>query len=87
MLDFPERFEADLVCRTADGREHRVFVEDAYGNASRPADAASVRAKFRANAGLVLSEAAVAELEAAIDGISAAPNLSALSSALRECRA
>ena len=43
---FPERFEAEIVCGP-----HVVRVDDAYGNASRPATAQAVREKFLVNGG------------------------------------
>ena len=64
---FPQRFEAELMVVLRDGREQRCRIEDVFGGATRPASAAQVKAKFRANAALCLDAAAVAGLEEAVD--------------------
>jgi 2-methylcitrate dehydratase PrpD len=64
---FPQRFEAELTVVFSDGREQRCRIEDVFGGATRPASAAQVKAKFRANAALCLDAAAVAGLEDAVD--------------------
>ncbi len=64
---FPQRFEAELTVVFSDCREQRCRIEDVFGGATRPASAAQVKAKFRANAALCLDGAAVAELEDAVD--------------------
>ena len=61
-------------------------VADVYGNRSRPADPSRVRAKFRANAGRALAPAAVARLEAAVDGLGRTTAVADLSAALRTVR-
>lgn len=61
---FPQAFEAEILCRTADGAEITVQVPDVYGNVGRPARREDILAKFRANAGLRLPPAGVAQLEA-----------------------
>jgi 2-methylcitrate dehydratase PrpD len=76
---FPERFEAELIVRCADGTVERVRIDDAYGNASRPATADAVREKFRANARRAGAPAAA--FEAAIDAL-AEDGLGPLSAAL-----
>ena len=81
--DFPRRFEAEIICRLHDGREHAIRVEDVYGNRSRPADPASVLAKFRANAARSLSVDAVSALEQAVSGLDRAGGLTELTAALR----
>lgn len=81
--DFPRRFEAEIICRLHDGREHAIRVEDVYGNRSRPADSASVLAKFRANAARSLSVDAVSALEQAVSGLDQAGGLTELTAALR----
>jgi 2-methylcitrate dehydratase PrpD len=82
---FPERFEAELVLRTRAGAEHRVFVDDAYGNRSRPAGEADIRAKARSNAGRVLAD--VSRLEREVDTLEGAADLSGLTAALRNITA
>lgn len=79
---FPERFEAEILCRMRNGAEHRIRVEDAYGNAGRPAARDEILAKFRANAGRFLPASRVPALEAALAGLSRAPDLTALAAAL-----
>lgn len=76
---FPERFEAELIVRGLDGSVQRARVNDAYGNASRPATAEAVREKFRANAGR--AHAPAATIEAALDAL-ATDGLGPLSAAL-----
>ena len=56
--DFPNRFEAELSVRRRDGSTLDIRLDDVYGNASRPAAADDVLAKFRANAGRALDEQA-----------------------------
>lgn len=80
---FPERFEAELVCEMRDGATHHVRIDDAYGSANRPADAADVRAKFHANAALVMTRVEAAHLEGAVDGLYRANDLTELTRALR----
>ena len=80
---FPERFEAELVCETKAGRTETVRIDDAYGNRTRPPGEDPIRAKFRANAARSLPAAAVASVEGAIEGLAFAPDLGALSRALR----
>lgn len=80
---FPERFEAEIACRLRDGTVHTVRVDDVYGNHSRPASAEAVRTKFRANAGRLLPAARIAALERALDDLDRAPDLDALTAALR----
>jgi 2-methylcitrate dehydratase PrpD len=81
---FPERFEAELVCETKAGRTETVRIDDVYGNRTRPAGAEPIRTKFRANAGRSLPAAAIASVERAVEDLAVAPDLGALSRALRE---
>ncbi|MGE5792381.1 MAG: MmgE/PrpD family protein [Bacteroidota bacterium] len=83
---FPERFEAELVCETKAGRTETVRIDDAYGNRTRPPGAEPIVAKFRANAARSLPAAAIASVERAIEELPAAPDLGALSRALRQVR-
>jgi len=80
---FPERFEAELLCETRDGTTHRVRIDDVYGSANRPAHATDVRAKFHANAALVMTNTEVANLETAVDGLDCVKDLNELTRALR----
>ena len=72
---FPERFEAELVCMTNDGVTHRVRIDDVYGSENRPASADNVRAKFRANAALIMTSTDAANLESAVDELDRAKDL------------
>ena len=81
---FPDRFQAELIVRQRDGSVERASVDDAFGNASRPASADAVRAKFRANAGRAGAPAdAIAAAVEALGG-PGADDLGALSSALAQ---
>lgn len=60
---FPHAFEAEILCRTVDGADTRVRVADVYGNVARPARRDDILAKFRANAGFLLPQTAVAQIE------------------------
>lgn len=81
---FPERFEAELVCETKTGRTETVRVDDVYGNRTRPPGAEPILAKFRANAARSLPAAAIASVERAVEDLAGAPDLGALSRALRQ---
>jgi 2-methylcitrate dehydratase PrpD len=81
---FPERFEAEVVCETRAGRTETVRIDDVYGNRTRPPGAAPILAKFRANAARSLPAAAIASVERAIEELAGAPDLGALSRALRQ---
>jgi 2-methylcitrate dehydratase PrpD len=81
---FPERFEAELVCETKAGRTETVRIDDVYGNRTRPPGAEPIRAKFRANAARSLPAAAIAAVERAVEELAGAPDLGALSRALRQ---
>ena len=80
---FPERFQAEVVCKTRAGTQ-TVRIDDAFGNHTRPPGAEAVLTKFRANAARSLKRDAIAALERATQGLGAARELTALSSALRE---
>jgi 2-methylcitrate dehydratase PrpD len=81
---FPERFEAELVCETKAGRTETVRIDDVYGNRTRPPGAEPILAKFRANAARSLPAAAIASVERAVEDLAGAPDLGALSRALRQ---
>jgi 2-methylcitrate dehydratase PrpD len=81
---FPERFEAEIVCETKAGRTETVRIDDVYGNRTRPPGEEPIRAKFRANARRSLPAAASASVERAVGELAGAPDLGALSRALRQ---
>ncbi len=60
---FPQAFEAEILCRTIDGAEVTVRAPDVYGNVGRPAQRDDIIAKFRANAGFLLLQAGVEQIE------------------------
>jgi 2-methylcitrate dehydratase PrpD len=64
---FPQRFEAEVKVMFEDGEARRCRIDDVFGGATRPAGAAEVKAKFRANAALCLDAVAVASLEEAVE--------------------
>ena len=82
---FPERFEAEIECTTRSGTVHVVRVDDVYGNPTRPASAAAVIAKFRANAARALASGAVDAVAHAVEALDGAGDLGALS-VLRQVR-
>lgn len=59
---FPSRYDAAIDVRFRDGRTRRFSVDDAYGNASRPASLADIEAKFLQNAGRLVGATRAAEL-------------------------
>jgi hypothetical protein len=79
---FPERFEAEVVCKTKADTQ-TVRIEDVFGNHTRPPGAEAVLAKFRANAARTLNAGSLRALERAAQGLAAARDLKALSAALR----
>jgi 2-methylcitrate dehydratase PrpD len=83
--DFPQRFEARLHVRFADGSASEVYVDDVLGGARRPPTREAVLAKFRANAALIGKAADVEALEATVLSIEHRP-VSTLSQALRQLK-
>jgi 2-methylcitrate dehydratase PrpD len=81
---FPERFEAVVTCELRSGAPQTVRVDDVDGNHTRPPSAGRVMEKFRANAARALSPCAVDELAEAVQVLATAPDLKALSGALRQ---
>ncbi|HWN06086.1 MAG TPA: MmgE/PrpD family protein [Steroidobacteraceae bacterium] len=79
---FPERFEAEVVCKTGSGTQ-QIRIDDVFGNHTRPPGADAVLSKFRANAARSLKSDAVGALERAAQDLGAARDLKALSAALR----
>jgi 2-methylcitrate dehydratase PrpD len=80
---FPERFEAEVVCKTR-SETQKIRIDDVFGNHTRPPGAEAVLAKFRANAARSLKRDAVGALERAAQVLGAARDLKALSAALRQ---
>lgn len=83
---FPARFEAELVCETRSGRSETVRIDDVYGNHTRPPGVEPVLAKFRANAARSLEPDAIALVERAAEGLTAAKDLASLTKSLRKTR-
>jgi len=81
---FPERFEAVITCELQSGAPLTVRIDDVDGNHTRPPSAERVMEKFRANAARALSPGAVDELGQAAQVLATAPDLEALSRALRQ---
>ena len=79
---FPERFEAEVVCKTRNETQ-TVRIDDVFGNHIRLPGADAVLAKFRANAARSLKPDAAAALERAGHELASARELKALSAALR----
>ena len=80
---FPERFEAEVVCKTKRAASETVRIDDVFGNHTRPPGADAVLAKFRSNAARSLKADAVGSLERAAQQLPAARDLGTLSRALR----
>ncbi len=80
---FPERFEAVIVCETRAGATQTVRIDDVDGNHTRPATAARILEKFRANAARVLKPDAVVILESLLERTPETDSLESLSRALR----
>lgn len=83
---FPEKFGAEVVCHLQGGGSETIRIDDVYGNASRPAAAGEIRAKFTSNAACVFDDAAVGRLQAILNDLDAAPHLGALTACLRSQR-
>ena len=80
---FPERFEAEVVCKTKRAASETVRIDDVFGNHTRPPGADAVLAKFRSNAARSLKADAVGSLERAAQQLPTARDLGTLSRALR----
>lgn len=83
---FPERFEAVITCELQSGAPQTVRIDDVDGNHTRPPAAARVMEKFRGNAARALAPGAIETLAQAAQGLVSAPDLQALSRALRSVR-
>jgi 2-methylcitrate dehydratase PrpD len=82
---FPERFEAEVVCKTKAGSES-IRIDDVFGNHTRPPGEEAVLAKFRANAARSLPDDGITSVLRAIDGLASPSSLKALTQALRQTR-
>jgi 2-methylcitrate dehydratase PrpD len=80
---FPERFEAEVVCKTK-AQTHTVRIDDVFGNHTRPPGQEALLAKFRSNAARSLKADAVGALERAAQQLATASNLGPLSGVLRQ---
>jgi 2-methylcitrate dehydratase PrpD len=80
---FPERFEAVITCETTAGAPQTVRIDDVDGNQTRPAAPERILAKFHANAARTLDAGAIEPLVRILAELPSAPDLTALSRALR----
>lgn len=83
---FPERFEAVITCELRSGAPQTVRIDDVDGNHTRPPAAERVMEKFRGNAARALAPGASETLAQAAQGLVSAPDLRALSGALRHVK-
>ena len=81
--NFPECFEAEIVCLTGNGAAQTIRIDDVFGNRTRPAGANAVMAKFAANAALALSAGGADAMLRAARELAAAADIGALSRAIR----
>jgi 2-methylcitrate dehydratase PrpD len=82
---FPERFEAEVVCKTRTETQ-TVRIDDVFGNHTRPPGAEAVLTKFRSNAARSLKADAVDALERAAQQLTTEHHLGPLSRALRQIK-
>jgi 2-methylcitrate dehydratase PrpD len=82
----PRLKPARVTVHFTDGRQATRLRESARGDYQDPYGEDEVRSKFRELAGVVLSETAVARVEAIVDRLDDVPRLGALVDALRESR-
>lgn len=83
---FPERFEAEIVCETRAGAAQTVRIDDVFGNHTRQPGREAIVAKFRTNAVRSIRSDAVDAIVDAIDTLAGAPDIGALTRALRQVR-
>jgi 2-methylcitrate dehydratase PrpD len=81
--DFPNRYGARLTVTTRSGEKLPAEIADVRGTAGRPLADAEVLAKFTDCAHRALREGAPERVVAAVNGLDRAPDLAALSAALR----
>lgn len=79
---FPRRFPGRIEVRMESGRRRAAHVADVHGGPDRPLPPVEIRAKFRKNAARRLRPEAVSAVEAAVDRLDAAPDLTELCRAL-----
>jgi 2-methylcitrate dehydratase PrpD len=84
--DFPNRYGARLTVTTRSGARHLVEVDDVRGTIGRPFAEGEVLRKFLDCAGRALQDGAPEQVAAAVDALDRAPDLAALSRALRAVR-
>jgi 2-methylcitrate dehydratase PrpD len=82
---FPERFEAEVVCKTK-AETQTIRIDDVFGNHTRPPGADAVLTKFRANGARSLKADSVRALERATHELGAARDLKPLSTSLRQTK-
>jgi len=82
--NFPERFEAEIICRTGSTAAHTIRIDDVFGNRTRPAGADVVKAKFSANAALALAPGGAEAVLLTAGELTAAADTGALSRAIRK---
>ena len=70
---FPDRFEARIHVRFANGQRIDIYIDDVFGGARRPPSQDAVLAKFRANAAMIGGPDRVSALERAILAIEQVP--------------
>jgi len=81
--NFPQRFEAEIVCHTGSGAAQTIRIDDVFGNRTRPAGADAVMAKFSANAALALPQSGAQAVLESARALTAANDLANLSRAIR----
>lgn len=82
---FPQRFEARLHVRFANGNTTEIYVDDVFGGPRRPATREAILEKFRANAGLIGNTDEISALAAAVLSIDRMP-LKEMAQLLRRSR-
>jgi len=82
---FPERFEAEALCKLRSGEDHRVRIDDAFGNASRPPAYGEVLKKFRTNVSCIVQADRADALASEIMAIDRSNSLKPIGQLLR-CR-
>ena len=83
---FPERFEAEIVCSMGNAKPLTIRIDDVFGNRTRPAGAGAVMAKFSVNAAHSLLPTAVNTLLQVVRELGAASDIRVLSRAIRQVR-
>ena len=81
--EYPRYFSGEVRVRTTDGRELRQREHINRGSAGRPLNGEDIAQKFNDNALLATTAAHAASIEEAILAIDTAPDLGALTTALR----